>query len=62
MQQRITNGNFKWHQKKLGGMLAERLPRASDQKVQIQFIQALPLDFFLREEFLLHFFSLNPGV
>ena len=30
-------------------MLAERLPRASDQKVQIQLIQALPSDFFLRE-------------
>ena len=43
-------------------MLAERLPRASDQKVQIQLIQALPSDFFLREEFLLHFFSLNSGV
>ena len=43
-------------------MLAERLPWASDQKVQIQLIQALPSDFFLREEFLLHIFSLNPGV
>ena len=43
-------------------MLAERLPRPSDQKVQIQLIQALPSDFFLREEFLFHFFSLNPGV
>ena len=32
-------------------MLAERLPWASDQKVQIQLIQALPSDFFLREEF-----------
>ena len=44
-------------------MLAERLPRASDdQEVQTQLIQALPLDCFFREEFLLHFFSLNPGV
>ena len=43
-------------------MLAERLPQATDQKVQIQLIQDLQSDFFLREEFLLHFFSLNPGV
>ena len=32
-------------------MLAERLPRASDQKVQIQLIQALPSDFSLEKNF-----------